>query len=243
MRESVWAAHPRYGYPINESLRDLRSWLNADHRPTSYDSSRLTGCPVIGIIDAGLALTISIDVDVNVNHQVSRVLPIRGRLCHYEGIRHLFMELYDMTAKKIGRPSKFRPEFVEQARKLSMLGMTDAEMAKFFEVKEQTLNNWKIDYPEFFESLKEGKVLADGNVVASLYHRALGYSHPEDDIRAIAGEVVITPTIKHYPPDTTACIFWLKNRQPEKWREKPADGVGDSNKDDLLREIASLLPD
>lgn len=92
MRESVWAAHPRYGYPINEALRDMHSWLNADHRPTSYDPSRLTGCPVIGIIDAGLALTISIDVDVNVNHQVSRVLPIRGRLCHYEGIRHLLEE-------------------------------------------------------------------------------------------------------------------------------------------------------
>lgn len=148
-----------------------------------------------------------------------------------------------MTAAKMGRPSKYRPEFADQARKLSMLGLTDEEMAKFFDVKKQTLNNWKSDYPEFFASLKEGKVLADGKVVASLYHRALGYSHPEDDIRAIAGEVVITPTIKHYPPDTTACIFWLKNRQPDKWREKPADSAGESNKDDLLREIASLLPD
>ena len=98
-------------------------------------------------------------------------------------------------------------------------GLTDEEMAKFFDVKKQTLNNWKSDYPEFFASLKEGKVLADGKVVASLYHRALGYSHPEDDIRAIAGEVVITPTIKHYPPDTTACIFWLKNRRKDQWRD------------------------
>jgi hypothetical protein len=126
-----------------------------------------------------------------------------------------------MTAAKMGRPSKYRPEFAEQARKLSMLGLTDAEMAIFFEVKEQTINNWKNDYPEFFDSLKAGKGLADAEVVASLYQRALGYSHPEDDIRSIGGDIVITPTIKHYPPDTTACIFWLKNRQPSKWRAAP----------------------
>lgn len=184
----------------------------------------------------------------NVTGTDSRFIPPRNRSDQRESVRrygrtHNQLKGTLMTAKKMGRPSKFRPEFVEQARKLSMLGMTDIEMAKFFEVTEHTLNNWKSDYPEFFQSLKEGKGLADAEVVASLYHRALGYSHPEDDIRAIAGEVVITPTIKHYPPDTTACIFWLKNRQPDKWREKQADGAGESNKDDLLREIAALLPD
>lgn len=124
--------------------------------------------------------------------------------------------------RKRGRPSKYRPEFVEQARKLAMLGLTDVEMAKFFGVAERTFHDWKREYPEFLQAIKTSKEIADADVVASLYHRAVGYSHPEDDIRVVGGEIVITPTIKHYPPDPTSMIFWLKNRQPTKWREKPA---------------------
>lgn len=126
------------------------------------------------------------------------------------------------TAKpKRGRPSKFRPEFVEQARELAMLGLTDAEMARVFGVSEQTLNTWKKTCAGFLESLNAGKVVADGQVARSLFQRAVGYEHPEDDIRAVNGEIVITPTVKHYPPDPTSMIFWLKNRQPARWREKP----------------------
>lgn len=121
----------------------------------------------------------------------------------------------------MGRPSKYKKEFAEQAKKLCLLGATDAELADFFEVPESTLNNWKKAHPEFMESLKSGKRLADAQVAEKLFNRALGYSHPEDDIRALNGEIVITPTIKRYPPDTTAAIFWLKNRQPERWRDKP----------------------
>lgn len=102
-----------------------------------------------------------------------------------------------------------------------MLGLIDKEMATFFGVSEQTFNTWKKTHPEFLESLKGGKTLADAGVAAKLFHRACGYEHPEDDIRAINGQIVITPTIKHYPPDTTAAIFWLKNRQRALWRDKP----------------------
>lgn len=125
-----------------------------------------------------------------------------------------------------GRPSSFKPDFVEQAEKLARFGMTDEQMAEVFDVSQQTLNAWKKAHPEFLEALKKGKHLSDAEVVQSLYRRAVGYSHPEDDIRTVSlpdgggSEIIITPTIKHYPPDTTACIFWLKNRQPEKWREK-----------------------
>lgn len=120
----------------------------------------------------------------------------------------------------VGRPSKYKPDYAEQAIKLCMLGMTDAEMASFFEVSESTLNLWKEVHPEFSESIKKGKAAADADVASRLYHRAMGYDHPEDDIRVVSGEIVITPTIKHYPPDTTAGIFWLKNRQRDKWRDK-----------------------
>lgn len=152
-------------------------------------------------------------------------------------------------ARKPGRPSKYKEEFAEQARKLCLLGATDADMARFFEVSEATLNNWKHEHPAFLEALKAGKSLADGVIAESLYQRAKGYSHPEDDIRTVSlpagggSEIVITPTIKHYPPDTTACIFWLKNRRPDLWRDKTPEGGSDAQKDDALRKLADNLPD
>jgi DNA-binding XRE family transcriptional regulator len=120
----------------------------------------------------------------------------------------------------VGRPTKYKTEYAEQAYKLCLLGATDADMAKFFDVEEQTINNWKKDYPDFFESIKKGKIQADSEIASKLYHRAKGYEHDEDYITQFQGQPVIVPTVKHYPPDTTAAIFWLKNRQPDKWRDK-----------------------
>lgn len=142
-----------------------------------------------------------------------------------------------------GRPSKYKPEYADQAKKLCMLGMTDKEMASFFEVSESTLNLWKSAHPEFSESLKGGKTLADAEVASRLHHRAMGYSHPEDDIRVVNGEIVITPTIKHYPPDTTAGIFWLKNRQPQRWRDKPDEGGEGENAQPVPVKIEVAVKD
>lgn len=119
-----------------------------------------------------------------------------------------------------GRPTDYKEEYNQLAFNYSLLGATDVVMASYFGVSEVTFNAWKEKYPEFLKSLKAGKDEADSKVAASLYNRALGYSHPEDDIRSVNGEIVITPTIKHYPPDTAAGIFWLKNRQGKQFREK-----------------------
>jgi len=119
-----------------------------------------------------------------------------------------------------GRPTSYRDEYAEWALKLTKLGATDKELAEAFEVSEQTINAWKQAKPDFLESIKKGKVIADAEVASKLFHRATGYEHPEDDIRVVDHSIVITPTIKHYPPDTTAAIFWLKNRRPDLWRDK-----------------------
>lgn len=119
-----------------------------------------------------------------------------------------------------GRETLFKPEYVEQAEKLSMLGATDVEIADFFGVDRSTLYRWKLAHEEFRDALKVGKEKADERVVSSLYHRALGYSHPDVDIRVIEGEIVQTELVKHYPPDTAAAIFWLKNRRKDDWRDK-----------------------
>lgn len=130
--------------------------------------------------------------------------------------------------KKTGHPSKFSPEIQRQAKILAAKGFTDKEMAQVFDVKEQTLNNWKNAHPKFFESLKDEKAKADAKVVKSLYERACGYNHPEDKIFNNNGEPLIVPTIKHYPPDPVSMIFWLKNRQRDEWKDgKHLDVTGE----------------
>lgn len=111
------------------------------------------------------------------------------------------------------------------AQTLCRMGMTDAEMGIVFGVDERTINRWKKQFPQFCQSIKRGKLIADADslVVEALYQKATGYQHQEDDIRVINGEVVKTAITRHYPPDTIACIFWLKNRRPEQWRDKPPE--------------------
>lgn len=122
---------------------------------------------------------------------------------------------------KGGRPTKYKEEYAEQAYKLCLLGATDKDMADFFDVSEQTINAWKSAEPEFLESLKKGKEIADATVAQKLYHRAIGYEHPELITATYQGEITDTMEVtKYYPPDTTAAIFWLKNRQSRQWRDK-----------------------
>lgn len=129
-------------------------------------------------------------------------------------------------AKKVvkrgrGRPSDYKSRYAEEAYKLCLLlAATDAELADFFEVTEKTINNWKKSHSKFLQSIKEGKEQADANVGQRLYERAMGYSHPEEKIFNNKGKIVRAETTKHYPPDTAAAIFWLKNRQRDKWRDR-----------------------
>lgn len=122
--------------------------------------------------------------------------------------------------KARGRPSKYKAEYAEQAQKLSLLGATDIEIADFFGVNEATLNRWKKTHKDFCVSIKRGKIMADAEIAEKLYYRASGYSCAEDKIFNNQGVPLVVPTKKQYPPDTTAAIFWLKNRQPERWRDK-----------------------
>ena len=120
----------------------------------------------------------------------------------------------------VGRPTSWKPEYAEMAYKFCLLGASDERLAELFEVAVSTIYEWKRTVPEFSEAVTRGKEVADAEIAHSLFHRAKGYSHPEDDIKAINGSIVITPTTKHYPPDTGAATLWLKNRQPKVWRDK-----------------------
>ena len=120
----------------------------------------------------------------------------------------------------MGRPTAYKPEYIKQVYKLSLLGLTDVEMAGVFGVAERAFNNWKLKYPEFVQSIKDGKEIADANVTASLYQRACGYTHKETKVFCNDGLVTEVEIDKHYPPDTAAAFIWLKNRQPTRWRDK-----------------------
>lgn len=119
-----------------------------------------------------------------------------------------------------GRPTDYKATYNKLAYNYCLLGATDIELADFFEVAESTINLWKLNHPEFSESIKKGKSQADAVVASKLFHRATGYEHPDIDIKMHEGKIITTNLTKHYPPDTTAAIFWLKNRQPAKWRDK-----------------------
>ena len=142
----------------------------------------------------------------------------------------------------MARPTKYRPEYDEQAYKLCQLGATDKDIADFFNVAESTINKWKLEYESFSEALKASKADLDARVERSLYQRAVGYDAPEDKIFNNNGEPLIVPTIKHYAPDTTAQIFWLKNRQPQRWRDKPENIDANEALVEALHALADNLP-
>lgn len=121
----------------------------------------------------------------------------------------------------MGRPSKYKPEFADQAAKLCALGATDQEIADFFEVDVRTVYRWKADEEAFCQALKTGKAVADERVERSLYMKAIGYEQDEVKIfmPANSPQPVYAPFRAKIAPDTTAAIFWLKNRRPEEWRD------------------------
>lgn len=120
----------------------------------------------------------------------------------------------------MARKSLWKPEFVEQAKGLCLLGAIDPDIASFFDVSLTTFQNWKRKNPELREAMKAGKLAADARVAKSLYQRAIGFSQQEIDIRTVGGKVIQTIYTKKYIGDVGAQIFWLKNRQPDLWKER-----------------------
>ncbi len=145
------------------------------------------------------------------------------------------------SEKAMGRPTKFKAEYIEQAEKLCRLGATDKEVSDFFDVSESTLNKWKLDHPEFSESLKRGKTIADAEVADKLFKRATGYSHDAIKIMQYEGQPIEVPYTENYPPDTTACIFWLKNRRPDIWRDKMTQEHSGPNGAPLPNAVSQVL--
>lgn len=150
-----------------------------------------------------------------------------------------------------GRPTDYKPEYDQQAYKLCLLGHTDDELADFFGVTKQTVNNWKQQYPSFFDSLKRGKDFADAEVAASFFKRATGYQYNEVTREGVVvDDGVINPdeakeqlhitkiVTKELPPDAGAALSWLKNRKPKKWRDKQVVEIQNTVTDEDLQALS-----
>lgn len=136
--------------------------------------------------------------------------------------------------KKAGRPSSFTDKLVLAILEFAKTGATDAQIAVKFGIAESTLYAWKGKYPTFAEALRDAKDMADELVEMALFQRAVGYQHPDLHFSAYEGVVTATPYVKCLPPDTSAATFFLKNRQPEKYR--------DAQKVEISGEMKLSLP-
>ena len=115
--------------------------------------------------------------------------------------------------------SLFRTEYIEHAYRLSLLGLSDEHKSKFFNVTRKTFLYWQEQVPEFKDAVWRGKEIADGQVANAMFNKAVGYNRTEDHITQHNGVVAVTKYTKHYPADTTAGIFWLKNKQRDTWSD------------------------
>lgn len=96
-------------------------------------------------------------------------------------------------------------------------GLTDEQIAHNIGIHISTLYDWKNKFPDISDTLKKGKEVIDRQVENALLKRALGYRY--DEITYEDGTETKRVT-KEVQPDTTAQIFWLKNRKPSEWRDK-----------------------
>lgn len=148
--------------------------------------------------------------------------------------------------KKRGRPPKFDEKKLELMQLLYKAGKTDEQVANLIDVSIRTIHGWKTKYPELLHPLKDWKLEADKEVVKSLYERATGYTRTVERL----GKDGVVPCIEEMAPDPTSMIFWLKNRQPDKWRDKqdhelsgtvnlvPVINVGGNNSEEEANTIS-----
>ena len=150
------------------------------------------------------------------------------------------------NVQKLHGNTKYMPNYDREVYELCLLGYTDKEIALHFDVSEQTVNNWKNWYPNFFESMRAGKARANARVAEALYRRAIGYITTETRVKTIPNpdgdhlpgivieQIEIT---KEVLPDVGACLKFLSAREPELWRENN----GTQNEEENLPEITKEL--
>jgi hypothetical protein len=141
-----------------------------------------------------------------------------------------------MTA--IGRPSHFDSQLCEQAHNYCLLGATNDELAEFFHVSPRTIDRWIAERADFGDAVRSGRVVADARVARGLYGRAVGYDRTVERMAVVAGELKPVTNTIHYPANVQACMFWLRNRRRQTWRDTPNDSRSNTVDDLALLDAA-----
>src|ERR1700679_2840939 len=160
-----------------------------------------------------------------------------------EGIEpppHLPFGTVPVPTNAAGRPSKFKRSILKTVKRLASIGLTELEISFVIEIDEVTLWRWKTRYPQIRKALIPGLRIANKRVEASLYHRAIGYSHADVHVTSYEGQVTLTPIMRHYPPSEGAAKMWLTNRDPP--RRKARKGPELSPPRGRPLESAAALP-
>ena len=119
-------------------------------------------------------------------------------------------------------------------------GLTDDMIANRMGITRSTFYVWKDKYQDISDALKKGKEIIDDMVEDAFIKRMLGYDWEETRVEIMPdGSKKGIQTKRHVPGDTTAMIFWLKNRRPEKWRNHPVAAVDSQYEDDGLMQALS----
>lgn len=120
----------------------------------------------------------------------------------------------------VGRPTDYNPNIHPKAAyTLAKMGLTNTKIAEGMGIATSTFHKWRDEYEAFSDAVKKGKDSADDLVEESLFKRAIGEYVKETKTKDDGHSVTIETTEKHVA-DTTAMIFWLKNRRPKEWRDK-----------------------
>ncbi len=142
---------------------------------------------------------------------------------------------------------KYNPLYHDDwAWSLAAMGATNDEIAAAMNISVRTILRWAKEHESFGKALAEGKGVSDAKVIRSLYMRATGYEYEEEkkiveyDKDGNVKPIRVEKTTKKVLPDVAAQCFWLKNRQRERWQDRPMDYIHDANDD---TEVKIYLPD
>ena len=144
-----------------------------------------------------------------------------------------------------GRPTRYNKDYGRMAKKACQLGATNDDLAELFNVSVRTILRWEKKHPdEFRRPLMEGKSDVDDEVEKSLYQRAVGgWKTTEKRVTVDqAGNTTKQAIEREEKPDTIACIFWLKNRRPDKWRDRPEMEGSSTDLAEAFLKLSQVLP-
>jgi transposase-like protein len=145
----------------------------------------------------------------------------------------------------------FNPEVLKLVEGMARMGATETELAQAMGIHRVTLYRWKVEFPDLARAIDEGGQTADQRVEKALYNRACGYDVRVTKLLVVQGRIESREVIEHHPPDPTAGIFWLANRQGHRWQRNPVpkdavhvdmdDGAPQMSRSELARRLMYVL--